>query len=1798
MKNKKKRPIDLANLGWTDFDFSERQWTAADVGIRPPVGNQVLPDVQIPTNPMDTLPQNYVSNGVNALNPAQVAIGAVTPIQQQGLQNYQADPKAFVNQKFAEQGMPYDKKKNVTSTILSMLTDINDESDNPIEYAYDNFLRGFGWVTDRINQLSVAAISRIPGGIGPVSWKQANKISFGQAAATTTAQISRKVAETGPVGAALAPIVIGTGVSPIGAAAEIISSLDQPEAVRQQTLRQLSDPYSQLYAKKGFDITDPIQRERAFEKSTAGKWTTGTADLAFTVFADPFIIGGKAFKLSRIRWVDRPVTSADDIARLQRELASDVVKQQSGQVDKMSSLGSFLAWATARDAEGNKLRSIGEVASHQVMREAADPDVLVSTIYNADNFEEAALIARVAYGDVSARAELMAKRADLAVEIGQARRRKIELQIAFDPTMRKKLVDTYRSRVDSARKTVKELEAAHKAGPLATGPEPPNLVRARHDLTREIDNLDAARRGSVPNPVSNPATKDELAFANKAVQTLMQRDNNLQKAIRGDIKNSLTQSTRGFGGESIIGRFVERGRQRRATAAWETAASRNAGVGMQGLRPWQRDEFFQTSGAVRLVRLWRWMGLETPSGFVFTKGAGAVDAGREVRAQLNAVRAYSGNGIEVVINGKKKIVGGQARKNQLLELYYATVGSGANDQAKMQKALMGMEAAVMRDIGLIYDVPKADIEKALADFNQARASLRDDILNRGYWVDKGSGDTLDINKAPWLEAHLENGMHLMDFGVAERVASQLKSGVVRKAVGATTQKLEVGYNAWNDIWRPFVLLRTGYISRNQIDALLRQISFFSSVAPMAYTAKQIGYGIRNPVVRETVKQEVKNIEKMIANPSTTAAKLGGTRFGKWRKDQLTAITDRIAKEQQEMDDIIDLIKVQTSREDIDQEYKNLYVVAGQIDRLKATKVLLMDDMAALSLYGRQSGAKRRVFDGYIDGPDSKVWANAFAEDSPYTPLALLNLSNDVTNKNLLSLKSDVTESLLRKTVTNRYVGVRIEQGDPYWAGLADQLISFQSSALGKMVLRGASQKRVAAFLRSDPEGRQIADMMTGGMSKQQMRASTFDEAEELAAEIIRRGSLLAPSPELRTFILAAPQVAGKEKAFLTGADVKRFLDNDQYRSMLPATIGTTVDQSLISKSGMDVIRSFTSKAFYHIGTQPEDWLSRSPFYGRRYKDTLVEIRAQLERQYPDRVPWGEINNAVAAAHKRALKDTRKWLFTIERRTNLGRYGEYVLPFISASQNTITTFGRLIYNDPSIPFILQKVWTAPDKAGFVDDEGNIRIPMPLSAIPSGLRGVLGLTGVQNFKVSKDWFNTIFADTGFGPVPTPGPLVGVSSSELMKRGWFGYSVETPEMLNNIFGKDVGDSIWTTWKQWVYGGEQGGLSAAPGSVDKLLPPIGSLLGQFILKENSSKYAYWYKGIYDSEFIKNNGNEPDPNFVLDQTNRFYGFRMLMQLFSPVNVQYDLVNQPLIDAARKIEEQAAANGEGETAQYKIYEMFGPILSVVAQTSVNKNVAGARASAQAVGRVRRYSNILQQSAPSMDDLSVLSAIINTSPGDLYDESAYNWQLSTEVPGVTEKFRERQTTQEAYAQARIRAGYTQYLAGKGQLDVLLAERGETSYRNAPDLNARRKWLIDQITNNDMYKGWREDFEVRGTQRVKDWVLLMTNAFNDPQFVEDLQNTKDEQFRTTMTAAYLYLQGRKELVALWEANGGGDLNSAKNAPIKARWDWFRSDLEQRYHGWRDHWNRWLSSDESFDLVSPAFSTLDSQGMEVAQ
>jgi hypothetical protein len=263
------------------------------------------------------------------------------------------------------------------------------------------------------------------------------------------------------------------------------------------------------------------------------------------------------------------------------------------------------------------------------------------------------------------------------------------------------------------------------------------------------------------------------------------------------------------------------------------------------------------------------------------------------------------------------------------------------------------------------------------------------------------------------------------------------------------------------------------------------------------------------------------------------------------------------------------------------------------------------------------------------------------------------------------------------------------------------------------------------------------------------------------------------------------------------------------------------------------------------------------------------------------------------------------------------------------------------------------------------------------------------------------------------------------------------------------------------------------------------------------------------------------------------------------------------------------------------------MLFMLGDWSNSKNVAGMMPYTDSVEAARKYGDIISTVAPSLSEsgnLSVLSMLVNDDPNAFYDGSAYAWQFSNKIPGVTDYFREMQTPEQSLFESQKNAGWTEFISRMDYLDALLQQRGLTSYRSAgaTDLREMKNQTIARLRDNPLYAGWYQDYEQFGSTRTQGAVRLMEQALSNQEFVDDHADS------TVWQAAYQYLQFRSQVMGALQSRSGG-INNSANEDIRVFWDNRRQELINKYEGWGTFSNRFLNGDEDPENLGVQFGVV---------
>jgi hypothetical protein len=569
-----------------------------------------------------------------------------------------------------------------------------------------------------------------------------------------------------------------------------------------------------------------------------------------------------------------------------------------------------------------------------------------------------------------------------------------------------------------------------------------------------------------------------------------------------------------------------------------------------------------------------------------------------------------------------------------------------------------------------------------------------------------------------------------------------------------------------------------------------------------------------------------------------------------------------------------------------------------------------------------------------------------------------------------------------------------------------------------------------------------------------------------------------------------------------------------------------------------------------------------------------------------KIEAGEMQRIYYQAHRRALKDTREWMYTIERRTNLGKYGEWIWPFISATQNSVTTAGKLLYKEPWLAPFIADLWRAPNRAGFEDEEGNLQLPMPSEWVRNTIKdnpdipfiGGLGAPG-DVLTIPKEALNLWLPESGFGVVPRPSSWVQVGASELMKKNMF--SVETPELLSTTLGKEEADEFWTALKDYIFGEDQGA-SSKPFSWDKLAP---AYVQKFLYSKDalSSQYGYMFHMQWATQQARFQAGDRDKAPTEPEIHKITTNALLFQMLGNYGIPTPLTPYPILtrpqigSAAEKVVEQYKMYQEADpqNANLNFYRDYGDMMTMIAQTKVTKNVGGIDATAQAVTDSQTFNALISDVSSMITNKDVLGILVNNrSPNSVYEDSAYEWQKAATIPGTSTAWREVQSPEESLMDKQASAGWTVYRAAMDKLDAQLADAGLPNYqvKAAQQFKFAKEQLVKNLSNNPDFEGWYVDYTQRAASKTIDSIRVMQTAVKDPTFVREI-GKHDPTLLSNMNE---YLYYREMALNLVKQSGKG-IDQPENMQIKDAWATIRQRLKA-HPRWAEIADLYLSGDDN--------------------
>ena len=731
---------------------------------------------------------------------------------------------------------------------------------------------------------------------------------------------------------------------------------------------------------------------------------------------------------------------------------------------------------------------------------------------------------------------------------------------------------------------------------------------------------------------------------------------------------------------------------------------------------------------------------------------------------------------------------------------------------------------------------------------------------------------------------------------------------------------------------------------------------------------------------------------------------------------------------------------------------------------------------------------------------------------------------------------------------------------------------------------------------------------------------TLRRQEGALPQVTRNGRMgnLTPLPEMTRQIEDILEGLNPDiKRYLArskGEDVtmpQAFIDlNPKLAGTDPRHYWVLADETLRSSTRkvQDIYSRMVGGLFNFLGTMPEDAFVRMPFYNRQFKlmrDDLIrdywdrefvpttkELKAmgvsreKFEKAQRSgrknaaaklvaksqgvknevRIPLKKLRAIEVAAHRQALADTRQWLYTIERRTNLGKYGEYAFPFISATQNSVNVIGKLLQRDPWLGPLAVDIWRAPQKLGIEDDEGNIMLPIPQKIKENSVfKDVLGIDENSTIKFNKGGLNTLSPETGYGWVPRMGPIQIMPASEAMKAGLL--PVTTPKIIKTILGDEAGDQFYGEFKKYMFG-EEGSYSEEFASWDKMMP------GWIQKAKNrgdamSAAYGYKYNNVYIREWNNFYTGQRDEAPSGDEINEIVQNQFFFDVIGAIGIPtpatpYPILTPPKIstpeevlqDLVRAYFDQADRSDPMSNPGGDFQEKFGYLMATGARSTTSTGMGGIAPQLVAVEDAKRFAPLIDEVSDNIqkENYGVLGMITNMrATRNDYDRNARTWQKMNPIPGKGIKWREDLSPDEQIQESQRVAGWVNYRSRVDALEAQLFDRGLRNFqqRGAEDLRAKKKQLVTDMKENPLFTGWTLDYEDAGRGKTVAANQTLRLALADDDFKDFMY---DNGLQNTWKAMELYVDTRNRVGNFLNGVEGG-IDKPENRKVKEFWEGFQ-------------------------------------------
>lgn len=723
--------------------------------------------------------------------------------------------------------------------------------------------------------------------------------------------------------------------------------------------------------------------------------------------------------------------------------------------------------------------------------------------------------------------------------------------------------------------------------------------------------------------------------------------------------------------------------------------------------------------------------------------------------------------------------------------------------------------------------------------------------------------------------------------------------------------------------------------------------------------------------------------------------------------------------------------------------------------------------------------------------------------------------------------------------------------------------------VARLFLAGKSEGYVFAWLRRDPAGRSWYHAL--------------GPAQGEAAGRVLGIKALVDTYVPEDLFGTVEGVAARNKILDRSAKVDDIEALFGARDYMPAVHGQAIRETL--NTGQTVTRvlgNMANGAAKVFSELPLDKASRFPLFDQRYRDHLAVLakgRAEQFQKAGLSVRVDDVHNIRRAAQQRALLDVKKYLYDASTRLDVAHSTRFVVPFSSAIVDSIMKWGLIARERGVIgPAIqLQKAWFAPDRAGLVQDEQGNHKRWENGKYVWYRVDAEGNT-VEKLPESyrpRDERIVFQLPEGIAP-ETLGGAKMVSSinkdalNTMLSLPSAGPVVSYPV---NQYVLKVDPELENNRfvKKFVLP-----FGATSSDWKALVPANARNVVEMFTADTQDDMSSLVAGVMQTEYTRYSLGERDTAPTMDEimdSAAHLRFVEGVYKLGGLSTQLKSPFQPYADAYRQLIEQS---GDRNAARAEFINRYGDEFRFMT-AAVTRNNLGLPATVGAYKQQKRFQDLIAQ-FPGLAPL-----IVGKQGAGSFANAVYQTQLEQPLgPGTSRTVRERMTLEESIREVEESYVWSQYQKLDDKLTADMVERGLTSLRSrgAADLKRAKDEFVAEHQYWTSPTGVREVHPWYQEYRTIDPAKFQNNLLGMYQLVDDPRIGQ----RDDMLGLREYLEAREVMQARMARAKVSSLDLKSAGAFGRSWDKFVFDLKERNLAFAQVHSRYLENDNlSFNPAS---------------